>query len=234
MDTTTAAATNAPPEFILDVFADPRSVRDIVRAILHTIFFTRFFPAVHPSTRNVLDLVTLPYVDDDELATMIEQRAAALERQLDAERSSSHHTTAAAAAAARQQYSSSGTTAAAAAAAAVTTSSSASGARGQVSVRFFEKRRRKAWLSRGDEEVCWECWTVKVTVAEPRTESERNKVRRAMEQTLLTTAMKIVTFANTHKDHIPPITTQGGNPFPCKISIEQKESTGWASRMRIY
>ncbi|KAK8144315.1 hypothetical protein G3M48_006010 [Beauveria asiatica] len=228
MDTTTA--TNAPPEFILDVFADPRSVRDIVRAILHTIFFTRFFPAVHPSTRNVLDLVTLPYVDDDELATMIEQRAAALERQLDAERSSSHHTTAAA----RQQYSSSGTTAAAAAAAAVTTSSSASGARGQVSVRFFEKRRRKAWLSRGDEEVCWECWTVKVTVAEPRTESERNKVRRAMEQTLLTTAMKIVTFANTHKDHIPPITTQGGNPFPCKISIEQKESTGWASRMRIY
>ncbi|PQK12797.1 hypothetical protein BB8028_0003g14120 [Beauveria bassiana] len=233
MDTTTAAATNAPPEFILDVFADPRSVRDIVRAILHTIFFTRFFPAVHPSTRNVLDLVTLPYVDDDELATMIEQRAAALERQLDAERSSSHQTTAAAAAAAaRQQYSSSGTTAASAAA--VTTSSSASGARGQVSVRFFEKRRRKAWLSRGDEEVCWECWTVKVTVAEPRTESERSKVRRAMEQTLLTTAMKIVTFANTHKDHIPPITTQGGNPFPCKISIEQKESTGWASRMRIY
>ncbi|KAM3454865.1 hypothetical protein NHJ6243_008730 [Beauveria neobassiana] len=222
MDTTTAAATNAPPEFILDVFADPRSVRDIVRAILHTIFFTRFFPAVHPSTRNVLDLVTLPYVDDDELATMIEQRAAALERQLDAERSSSHQTTAAAGAPA------------AASAAAVTTSSSASGARGQVSVRFFEKRRRKAWLSRGDEEVCWECWTVKVTVAEPRTESERSKVRRAMEQTLLTTAMKIVTFANTHKDHIPPITTQGGNPFPCKISIEQKESTGWASRMRIY
>ncbi|OAQ98510.1 hypothetical protein LLEC1_06714, partial [Akanthomyces lecanii] len=120
------------------------------------------------------------------------------------------------------------------------------------------------------EEVCWECWTVKVTVAEPRTESgesfpqrktlrahnhllrkrgkrgtgtesqanrllqERAKVRRAMEQTLLTTAMKIVTFANTHKDHIPPITTQGGNPFPCKISIEQKESTGWAARMRIY
>lgn len=55
-----------------------------------------------------------------------------------------------------------------------------------------------------------------------------------MEQTLLTTAMKIVTFANTHKDHIPPITTQGGNPFPCKISIEQKESTGWAARMGIY
>lgn len=63
---------------------------------------------------------------------------------------------------------------------------------------------------------------------------ERAKVRRAMEQTLLTTAMKIVTLANAHKDHIPPITTQGGNPFPCKISIDQKETTGWAARMRIY
>ncbi|KAJ6779919.1 hypothetical protein PWT90_10679 [Aphanocladium album] len=231
-----------PPEFILDVFADPRSVRDIVRAILHTIFFNRFFPSVHPSTRDVLDL-TLPYVDDDELATMIEQRAAALERQLEAERFSSNNnnnnnnntaqpassssSSSAQATSPRHQFST-------AAGAAAVTSSSASGARGQISVQFFEKKRRKAWLSRGDDEVCWECWTVKVTVAEPRTESERNKVRRAMEQTLLTTAMKIVTFANTHKDHIPPITTQGGNPFPCKISIEQKESTGWAARMRIY
>ncbi|KJZ78968.1 hypothetical protein HIM_01741 [Hirsutella minnesotensis 3608] len=173
-------------------------------AILHTIFFTRFFPSLTPRTRDVLDL-TLPYVDDAELETMIDQRASALERQLDAERSSS----------------------------AATAAPNGNGGRGQVAVQFFEKRRRKAWLSRGDEEVCWECWTVKVTVAEPRTESERAKVRRAMEQTLLTTAMKIVTFANSHKDHIPPITTQGGNPFPFKISVDQKE-TGWAARMRIY
>ncbi|KAF4594960.1 DUF1649 domain protein [Ophiocordyceps camponoti-floridani] len=121
---------------------------------------------------------------------MIDQRAAALERQLESERSSAV-------------------------------------------AGFFEKRRRKAWLSRGDEQVCWECWTVKVTVAEPRTESERAKVRRAMEQTLLTSAMKIVTFANSHKDHIPPIITQGGNPFPFKINVDQKE-TGWVARMRIY
>lgn len=129
------------PEFILDVFTDPRSVRDVVKAILHTIFFNRFFPSLVPRTRDVLDL-TLPYVDDDELETMIEQRASALERQLDAERASSS-----------------------------SNASGASGARGQIAVQFFEKRRRKAWLSRGEEEVCWECWTVKVTVAEPRTES---------------------------------------------------------------
>lgn len=71
---------------------------------------------------------------------MIEQRVAALERQLDAQRSTPGTDT-------------------------------AGGGRGQLAVQFFEKRRRKAWLSRGDEEVCWECWTIKVTVAEPRTES---------------------------------------------------------------
>lgn len=129
---------SSAPEFILEAFADPASVRDVVKGILHTIFFHRFFPAVVPYTREVLDL-TLPYVDDVELETMIEQRATALVRQLDAERSSS--------------------------------SSGGGGGRGQLTVQFFEKKRRKAWLMRGDEEVCWECWTVKVTVAEPRTET---------------------------------------------------------------
>lgn len=76
---------------------------------------------------------------------MIEQRVAALERQLDAQRSSGG--------------------------AANTGTGTEGGGRGQLAVQFFEKRRRKAWLSRGDEEVCWETWTVKVTVAEPRTES---------------------------------------------------------------
>ncbi|KAG7051753.1 hypothetical protein CABS01_00356 [Colletotrichum abscissum] len=194
---------SSAPEFILEAFADPASVRDVVKGILHTIFFHRFFPAVVPYTREVLDL-TLPYVDDVELETMIEQRATALVRQLDAERSSSG-----------------------------SGGGGSGGGRGQLTVQFFEKKRRKAWLMRGDEEVCWECWTVKVTVAEPRTETERAKVRKAMETTLMTTVMKVITFVNAHKDHIPPITTQGSNPFPYQININQKES-GWATRMGIY
>ncbi|KAL6403763.1 hypothetical protein AUP68_13134 [Ilyonectria robusta] len=79
---------------------------------------------------------------------MIEQRATALESQLDAQRSSSSGN-----------------------ANATSNGGAPGGGRGQLVVQFFEKRRRKAWLSRGDEEVCWECWTIKVTVAEPRTES---------------------------------------------------------------
>ena len=104
-----------------------------------------------PHTREVLDL-TLPYVADAELETMIDQRTATLVRQLDAERGSQHHAGAA----------------------------GNGGGRGQIMVQFFEKKRRKTWLMRGDEEVCWECWTVKVTVAEPRTESGKSFILNSM------------------------------------------------------
>ena len=128
-----------------------------VLGILHTIFFHRFFPSIFPETREVLDL-TLPHVSDAELETLIDQRTTALIRQLDAERNQPHH----------QHPGSAGTTPPAPAI------GNGSG-RGQVVVQFFERKRRKpAWYTiRGEEEVCWESWTVKVTVAEPKTESGR-------------------------------------------------------------
>jgi autophagy-related protein 101 len=97
----------------------------------------------------VLD-ITLPFVQDAELDTMIEKRAAELDRELSAERTHAPHSAG--------------------------EGGTGSGGRGNISVQFFEKKRRKTWYMRaayggGDEEVCWECWTVKVTVAEPRTES---------------------------------------------------------------
>ncbi|KAI1075426.1 DUF1649-domain-containing protein [Whalleya microplaca] len=216
-----------PEEFTLEAFADPASVRDVVRGILHTIFFHRFFPSLTPHSREVLD-ITLPYVADAELDTMIEKRAAELARDLDASRTTTTS----------HPSSSTGTTAYGGSGGGGSGGSGGRGGRGHISVSFFEKKRRKAWYMRaayggGDEEVCWECWTVRVTVAEPRTESDRVKVRRAMEQTLLTTAMKIVTNVNSKKEHIPPITTSEANPFPYQISVNQKDS-GWATRMGIY
>ena len=65
------------------------------------------------------------------------------------------------------------------------------------------------------------------------TRPERAKVRQAMESTLLAAVMKIVTSVNTHKDHIPPITTSESNPFPYQINVNPKE-TGWATRIGIY
>ena len=126
------------------------------------------------------------------------------------------------------------------------------GVRGSMAVQFFEKKRRKAWFTKGEEEVCWEQWTLDVTLATPRTESgmalsdmrfnrfltwvliERAKVRSAMEAMLLKAAMKIVTTVNREKDHIPPITTSEANPFPYQISINPKGEYGWGARMGIF
>lgn len=151
-----------PPEYILEVFADPSSVKDVVKGmpsqiacscdprlrlpgILHTIFFHRFFPSIRPKTHDVLDL-TLPVVGDVELETLIERKAASLVRQLDTTSDLGGRST---------------------------------GVRGQVAVQFFEKRRRKAWFTKGEEEVCWEQWTLDVTLATPRTESGELDILRS-------------------------------------------------------
>ncbi|KAK8114793.1 autophagy-related protein [Apiospora kogelbergensis] len=197
-----------PQEFILDAFVDPTSVRDVVGGILHTIFFHRFFPSLVPETREVLGL-SVPYVNDAELDTMIAKRTSELHREV-VINNSHHHSS---------------------------NNNSGGGGRGTISVQFLEKKRRKTWYMRpsGDEEVCWERWTVKVTVAEPKTETERAKVRNAMETTLRGTVLKIVDIVNQHKDHIPPITTTDANPFPYQIVVNQKEdSSGWATRIGIY
>ena len=237
-----------PPEYILEIFADPTHVKDIVKGtlprllpnktsdaehmpgILHTIFFHRYFPSIRPSSLEVLDL-TLPLVVDPELENLVDTRVAHLIRQLSS------------------------------------TTSPNSSVRGQIAVQFFEKKRRKGgglgWFGgKGEEEVCWEVWMVEVTLAMPRTEAgewlavllddsggalpvwgrmlmflvhgvERTKVLKAMEMTLQKTAMKIVTIVNQFKDHIPPITTSESNPFPYQIVLNPR-SENWGTRIGIF
>ncbi|MCJ1394688.1 hypothetical protein MMC18_007568 [Xylographa bjoerkii] len=192
-----------PPEYILEVFADPTSIKDVVQGILHTIFFHRYFPSLRPSTIEVLDL-TLPFVTDPELQTLIDTRVLQLVRQLSS------------------------------------TTSPNSSVRGQIGVQFFEKRRRKAgglgWFTGGtktEEEICWEVWRLEVTLATPKTETERTKVTKAMEMTLQKTALKIVAIVNQNKDHIPPITTSETNPFPYQINLNPRIE-GWAKTMGMY
>ncbi|CAN8096300.1 unnamed protein product [Discula destructiva] len=219
-------------EINLDAFADPSSVRDVVRGILHTIFFHRYFPTIAPHTHEVLDL-TLPYVAEPELETLIDQRTSALVRDLFSSSSASAQTST------MSSYAQSlpamlGVGGGGAAAAA------GGGGRGRVTVQFMERAkagaagaggggRRRMWGGGGakaEEEVCWERWTVRVTVAEPKTESERLKVRQATASTLHATIMKIITSVNTYKDHIPPITIQGDmNPFPYTITVNQRNSS---------
>lgn len=105
------------------------------------------------------------------------------------------------------------------------TSSPSGGSRGELGVRFFEKRRRKAsglggWLTgtgRSEEEICWEVWKLKITLTTPRTEAgklqtrscpfphadvgpERMTLLRAEAPALLRTAMTVVKIVNRDKD----------------------------------
>ncbi|RPB05740.1 DUF1649-domain-containing protein [Choiromyces venosus 120613-1] len=72
-----------PPVFSLDVLADRSLVKDIVKGVISTIFFHRFFPTVRPKTRDLLDL-TLPAVDDPELEELIDQRTNILIKSIEA------------------------------------------------------------------------------------------------------------------------------------------------------
>ena len=57
-------------------------------------------------------------------------------------------------------------------------------------------------------------------------QSERTKVRKAMENMLQKAALKIVAVVNRDKDHIPPITTSDSNPFPYRIVVNPR-TDGW-------
>jgi len=208
-------------EYILEVFADQTFVRDIVKGVLHTIFFHRYFPPIRPSlyTPTASSLshthtsshsqqslpITLPAIlDPPEISAAIDSHANLLISQLTPQSQSSP------------------------------TSAAAGGSRGEIVVRFYDRKRRKTGLATGwlgrlggggqtEEEICWEEWCVQVIVARPRSEADRIKVRRAMESSLQKTAMKIVAIVNRDKDHIPPITTSDQNPFPYKIFVNPKQ-----------
>ncbi|KAJ9502141.1 hypothetical protein LTR99_000985 [Exophiala xenobiotica] len=203
-------------EYILEVFADQTFVKDIVKGVLHTIFFHRYFPPVRPtlytptassshsSSQSAQSLpIPLPAIlDPPDISAAIDSHTALLVSQLTPQSSAGP---------------------------------AAGGSRGEVVVRFFDRKRRKTgittgWLGRlgggggqTEEEVCWEEWCVQVVVARPRSEADRIKVRRAMESSLQKTAMKIVAIVNRDKDHIPPITTSDQNPFPYKIFVNPKQ-----------
>lgn len=181
-----------PPQYILDVFADPTCVKDIVRGILHTIFFHRYFPSIRPSSIEVLDL-TLPLVADPELETLIDTRVGQLIRQLS---STSSPKSSARGSLVVQFFEKK--------------------RRKGGGLGWFTGG------TKIDEEVCWESWCLEVTLATPKTEIERTKVTKAICSTLQKTAMKIVTLVNRDKDHIPPITTSETNPFPFHIDLNPR------------
>lgn len=88
-------------------------------------------------------------------------------------------------------------------------------------VEFYEKKTRKLWFSRAEEEVCWESWSINVrTIPPPRTESERKQNAKALGNQLEAAIMKVLRLVNARNDeYIPPIPYSEGNPFPYQILV---------------
>ncbi|KAI5790093.1 autophagy-related protein [Geopyxis carbonaria] len=72
-----------PPVFSLEVIADRSLLSDVLKGVLCTIFFHRFFSSFRPKTKDLLDL-TLPSFDDEELEQMINERTHTLMSTIEA------------------------------------------------------------------------------------------------------------------------------------------------------
>lgn len=185
-------------EYILEVFADQTFVKDIVKGalllsstlkqepalpgwvatlqrtantsppiagVLHTIFFHRYFPPIRPS------LFTPTAASSHTSSHSTQSLPITLPAILDPPEISTtidSHTNLLVSQLTPQSSAS--------------PSSAAGGSRGEIVVRFFDRKRRKTgittgWLGRlggggqTEEEVCWEEWCVQVIVARPRSEA---------------------------------------------------------------
>lgn len=88
-------------------------------------------------------------------------------------------------------------------------------------IQFYEKKVRKAWFSRAEEEVCWESWTLTLVLIPPsRNEIEKKENLSALGRELNAAVIQILTIVNERNDeYVPPIPYGDGNPFPYQISI---------------
>ena len=148
--------------------------------------------------------MTLPYVSEDDIEALVEQRTNTFIRQLDSLSTQQS-----------PQY-------------------QPKAGRGQLVLQFLEKKRRKGWfVAKADEETVWENWVIDVTLTSARSEPEAARNRRQMEKQLQSAAMKVVEIVNRDRNHIPPITTNESNPFPYQILVNPKND-GWSQKMGIF
>ncbi|KAF9432019.1 hypothetical protein BGZ76_011409 [Entomortierella beljakovae] len=103
--------------------------------------------------------------------------------------------------------------------------------KGQIGVMFYEKRTKRAWFSSTSSEVCWEQWVITINVVTNVNEKDKQRSFKNMEKALSSLFLNILRTVNERKDHIPPITTSDGNPFPYQIVIPSAADT-WGSMFK--
>ncbi|KAK5808497.1 hypothetical protein F5H01DRAFT_352206 [Linnemannia elongata] len=103
--------------------------------------------------------------------------------------------------------------------------------KGQIGIMFYEKRTKRAWFSSTSSEVCWEQWAITMNVVTNINEKDKQRSIKNMEKALSSLFLSILRTVNERKDHIPPITTSDGNPFPYQIVIPTASDT-WGSMFK--
>ncbi|CAO3566718.1 unnamed protein product [Mortierella alpina] len=103
--------------------------------------------------------------------------------------------------------------------------------KGQIGLMFYEKRTKRAWFSSTSSEVCWEQWAITINVVTNTNEKDKQRSIKNMEKALSSLFLSILRTVNERKDHIPPITTSDGNPFPYQIVIPTAADT-WGSMFK--
>ncbi|KAG0344360.1 hypothetical protein BG004_004539 [Podila humilis] len=103
--------------------------------------------------------------------------------------------------------------------------------KGQIGLMFYEKRTKRAWFSSTSAEVCWEQWGITINIVTNSNEKDRQRSIKNMEKAMASLFLSILRTVNERKDHIPPITTSDGNPFPYQIVIPTAADT-WGSMFK--
>ncbi|KAI8621061.1 autophagy-related protein [Chytriomyces sp. MP71] len=95
-------------------------------------------------------------------------------------------------------------------------------------VSFSERKQKKSgtsWFTNDAPVVPWEQWTIRLHITQSRTEREQIQAKKSVETQLLSALIKITQYANENKDHVPPITTQDGYPFPVQMSFTNSDQS---------
>lgn len=93
---------------------------------------------------------------------------------------------------------------------------------GQITISFHDKSKKKSgWFGKEDERA-WEHWRIKVTCPPVRPATNLIPYEQNFEENIA----KIVDIVDTHKNHIPAITSLESSPFPYTIDVGETGDRG--------
>lgn len=108
---------------------------------------------------------------------------------------------------------------------------------GHVVIKFFDKqvtksKKKTGWFGQGknddtEDVTLWETWVINIKCLP--LDNTPNEYETAIKSSTLSfeeNLLKIITIADTNKDHIPPITSLDTSPFPYTIEVDPELVAG--------